>query len=350
MVDTLALAKLIRDSGVPFRENARSYVFTCPRCQKSGKLAMFKDSGYFICHHCASDGFKGSAEFALAELLGLPIHAVRETIYGSAVPNLSDRVHLDLVDHWNENEDEVFTPLQIEQPVPEIVWPPDFVGLENPALFRKGAEYLMKRGLNATHVQTYDLKYSPPDKRVIFPVKVDGKLVGWQARYIGPTEVWDEELGRNRVIPKILTSKSLQGAGKRYLMFQDRLKGSEHCVLTEGPVSALKAHKCGGNVASMGKELTLAQLQTILTSGVRKLYIALDPDAGEDIMRVVQDTANQLTVYLMHPPQNFLRLDDPDNKKDIGDLSEDEVTDIFRAATPEPLGKLYISIGSLLSY
>jgi hypothetical protein len=55
-----------------------------------------------------------------------------------------------------------------------------------------------------------------------------------------------------------------------------------------------------------------------------------------------------MEIYLMTTPQNFEAWDSPQNEKDNGDLSEDEVYDLFRSAKPEPHGKIYVSVGGLL--
>lgn len=346
--DPQALSKLIKESGVDFRESGQSYKFECPRCKKSEKLYLRKSDGRFKCFYCSSNGnFSGKAEFALRELTGLPLKEIQKKLYGFTTDHLSnDYIEVELNDLWNEDDDS-FTVEADEAPVRSVLWPPDYVGPEKPNLFVKGARYLHSRGVTLEHVQTYDLRYCPAEKRVIFPVKVDSKLVGWQGRYIGATEFFDEEMQKFVKIPKILTSKTLTDAGGRYLMFQDRLKGSEHCVLSEGPITAIKAHRCGGNVASMGKEVTRFQLQTI-AKNCSKLYIALDPDAGLDIMRIIAESHEHMQVYLMTTPQNFEAWDDPDNEKDNGDLTEEEVYDLFRSAKPEPFGKIYISVGGLL--
>lgn len=347
MIDANALAKLIRDSGVAYRENATSYVFECPRCHKKDKLAMYKETGGFICYHCASDGFKGRPEFALAELLNKHISEIRKIIYGSNAPEIFGYLDVQLIDRWNE-EEESYPPDNIESNIPETCWPPDFVGMESPMTFVKGARYLHKRGITPEHVVAYDIKYSPVDQRVAFPVQVNGKLIGWQARSINPTERWDAETERMIRIPKILTSGNLVGKGQKWLMFQDRLKGSQHCILAEGPISAIKAHKCGGNVASMGKNVSEYQLKTIKNS-VKKLYIALDPDAGQEIAKLAYDLYDDLEIYIMRMPQNFTQLDSEENEKDLGDLSEDEVLEIFLSASPEPRGRIYVSVGGLLA-
>ncbi|WNM70288.1 DNA primase [Myxococcus phage Mx1] len=346
-LDPVALARFIRDTGIEYREGGQSYKFECPRCRKPDKLYIRKRDGRFICFSCAgTSNFKGRAEYALFELTRTPMQEIRRCIYGADTGDDPNYLDVQLVDFWDEDEDSFS--LDAALPVQEVVWPPDYFGPDQGKVFVKGARYLHQRGLRLEHVQTYDIRYSPIDKRVVFPVKVDGQLVGWQARYIDKTEVWNEETQRFFKIPKIITSDSLRNVGGRYLMFQDRIVGSPHAVLAEGPVSAIKAHLCGGNVATMGKNVSLHQLETVARH-CRKLYVALDPDAGEEIMRLVWSWYDRFDeLYLLTPPFNYDYLDAPENEKDLGDMSEDEVYEAFLSARPERRGKLYISLGGVL--
>jgi hypothetical protein len=335
--DAAVMDRLIRESGIEFRETGQSFKFDCPRCQKKEKLYIRKKDGRFRCFYCVTtENFQGRAEYALTELLSASLRDLRLKLYGNDVPEQVQYLELELEDPWGEDEDEFS--FDVAPVIKEICWPPDFVGMDQPESFVKGARYLHGRGITPEHVEVYDIKFSPVDQRVIFPVKIDDKLIGWQARYIGITERYDEDLQRWIRIPKILTSDSLRDTGNRYLMFQDRLKGSEHCVLAEGPVSAIKAHLCGGNVAAMGKGVSKLQMQTI-TRMCRKLYIALDPDAGEDIARLAHEYSDDLEIYLLQPPSKY---------EDLGDAPQEEVYEAFKTATPEPRGKLYISLGGAL--
>lgn len=265
------LRKIISESGISFRENASSFIFTCPKCQKP-KLAMYKISGRFLCYHCQTSGFKGRPEWALSELLGRSIDDLKAQLYGDDLGYMPGRLEIHLEDLWGEDEGETLSIEVAVQPT-ELPFPPDYIGIDQPMAFVKGARYLWSRGITSEHVRTYDIRYSPIEKRVVFPVKVEGKLIGWQSRFTGPTKVWNEAKGSYYNIPKVLTSASLQGKGGRWLMFQDRLRGSAHAVLSEGPVTSIHTHKCGGNVASMGKSVTLFQLD-IIRRNVKKLYIA----------------------------------------------------------------------------
>jgi hypothetical protein len=342
--DPAALVRIIESSGVPHRQNAIAFIFACPRCQKKDKLYIRKRDGRFICWVCAeTENFKGHAEWALRELTGLRIRELQEKLYGGEIPDqMSVEFEIEFEDKWGEVEDdEISIP-----PAPKAVcYPFDFVEYTDP-LFVEGARYLASRGINIDHVKTYDIRYCPAyvqgmgfrtDRRIIFPVKVNDTLIGWQARIIDQTKRVDEETGRVFNIPKILTSESLRDSGARYLMFQDRLRGSSHCVLAEGPVSAIKAHLCGGNVASMGKAVSAAQLETILSYGVKKLYLALDPDAAADVSRILRDLDPSVETYLLLPP---------DGREDLGAATQDEVYEQFMKAPRVDRDVLMFSLGS----
>jgi hypothetical protein len=115
--------------------------------------------------------------------------------------------------------------------------------------------------------------------------------------------------------------------GKECFMFQDRLQGSKHAVLTEGPFDALKGHLVGGNVASMGKDVSARQLDIIVRSGVRALYVGLDRDAAKEVGRIVRDLHGTLDLYRLLPPPH---------RDDLGECTMEEVAHQFHTA--EPMG------------
>ena len=108
-------------------------------------------------------------------------------------------------------------------------------------------------------------------------------------------------------------------------MFGDRITG-DHAVLCEGPVDALKAHLCGGNVCSLGKLVSIYQLNLLRNSGIRKLYLALDPDAFMEAGRLLRDVADELEVYDMRPPASL------SDDTDLGKMSLEAVRDLMVAA------------------
>ncbi len=169
---------------------------------------------------------------------------------------------------------------------------------------------------------------------------IDGQLVGWQGRICGPTEKIDSATGRTYRVPKALTTLQ-EDIQSHYVMFGDNLTTSPHCVLGEGPMDALKADLCGGNVASLGKGVSQSQLHWI-SERVSKLYIALDPDAGPEIMRVVRDaSALGMETWLMVPPKG---------KSDFGECSFEETYEAFQRAVRIKPTTLVINLGDCLVF
>jgi hypothetical protein len=117
-------------------------------------------------------------------------------------------------------------------------------------------------------------------------------------------------------------------------MFFDRLQGQKHAVLCEGPMDALKAHLCGGNVASMGKAVSRAQLQLLRNAGVERLYIALDPDAQEEANRIARQVGMDMKVYNMMAPAPY---------KDLGEMHFDAVRELFQSARRMGPGDLFLN-------
>lgn len=310
--------EVLRDiiaSNTTIVENSRSYLFTCPRCNKSKKLYIRKSDGIFRCWRCAEvDGFKGKAEWALYELFGIHPSVTRPLLYGETAEAPEGMVlHIDLLDWYgDEDEEPVYCTL------PAIEWPLNTYG-PNDKRFAKAQGYLDSRGITKEVAVKYDIHWSPKEQRVLIPVVVDGLLRGWQGRYIHPS-VWYTDDGEKKEVPKILSTDGLFGGGT--FMFQDNLIGSDHIVLCEGPFDALKADLCGGNVASMGKGVNDRQLAFLRESGASKLYLALDPDAADDISRVAR-SMDEMELFLMTPPSAG---------KDFGDCTPEEVLESYKRA------------------
>ena len=313
------LKDIIETGGVGYKQNSRSYIFTCPRCNKQNKLYIRKSDGRFCCFRCAeTDRFRGRPEYALAELFGWPLSEVRRRLYGDdyETKSVDDLLNFQLYDFWGE-DDEVTE--DVTASIPTALYPMDFYPIDDPKSVR-GRDYLeQERGVSIALAKRYGLRYCPPTRRVIFPVEVHGRLLGWQARSVIKTEFYDES-GELHTIPKILGNTDL----KRELtvMFGDRLKYSEHAVVCEGPLDAIKADLCGGNIATMGKSISAAQIEIILNSGVSKVYLALDPDAASDMERLCQ-AFGDLKLYHLLPPRGC---------KDLGEASPEAVLKAFQNA------------------
>lgn len=292
--DPAKLEAFIRDAGLSYRVNAKSWIFACPLCGKDQKLFISRATGYFKCWVCAEDPdrkFRGAPEYALTELTSQPVIAIKRALYGDGVVKATvflDAKFNDLVDEDDDQLDlaeltETYTEL------PSTSWPLDAYRLDHKWATR-GAEYMAGRGIPVELAMAYDVRYCPEKRAVMLPAWVGDKLVGWQYRItyeehaLAMLPALDGSLVETPVQNLKIWSDGEAGAWRdRCVMFANRLTDAEHCVLCEGPFDAMKAHLAGGNVASMGKAVSLGQVRWLLNAGVRKLYLALDPDAAREI-------------------------------------------------------------------
>lgn len=316
MFSQVALTEIIKTSGIHFREGAVSFIFTCPRCHKSNKLYIRKRDGRFTCFYCsAKDKFSGKAEWALSELCSMSIEDVRERLYGLHRDNERGMLELKFISVFDDNDDE----FGYEEDIGYVDPNPDFVGFNNEA-FANGRSYLLRRGLTDEIIKEYKILFHPAWQTVVFPIFVNGFLKGWQERAI------DRDF-----------KYTLKGFKKEhYFMFQDRLMGAPHAILCEGPVDALKCATIpgGGNVASMGKGVSLAQLD-ILRKSTKKLYVALDPDATTEIDKICRQMYDDVeSIYIMQPPKG---------KKDLGECTFEECLDQFHKAE-KYCGQVYFTL------
>ena len=120
-------------------------------------------------------------------------------------------------------------------------------------------------------------------------------------------------------------------------MFQDQLVDSPHAVICEGPIDAIKADLCGGNVATLGKAVSKEQVDIIKQSGVQKVYIALDPDAGIEALKL-RDAFSGLEIYRLLPEDGY---------EDLGAMSPDQVYRQFlKAERFDNTGRLFLFLKS----
>jgi len=318
-VDPEVLRAFIEGSGLTYDQNSVSWIFTCPRCTKSKKLYLRKRDGRFVCWRCKeTDNFQGRAEYALSELTGQSFADVCRFLYGDIPLRADSTFDARIEDFFGEGDD-------VDGEATEhaiIRWPSDFLQMDHPHAVR-GREYMKERGVPTRLQLSYGLRYSPENRRVYFPIGERGLLYGYQGRLVIPHVYIDEETGEKKEVPKILSSKGVRR--DRLLMFSDRLKDWQHAVVCEGPVDAIKAHYCRGNVATMGKEVSHQQMRLLINSGVQRVYVALDPDATEAIEKMVTDLYGDVEVYEMIPQKLGQKID-------LGAMSFDEVYELFLGA------------------
>jgi DNA primase len=310
-----ALKDLVESGSVPYKTNSRSYVLACPMCGKE-KLYVERTTGLSKCFRCE---WKGFADYCLAKVYKQSVEDLAVLLYGVPLvigQTIEDRV---FKDYWLEQDEDDFIGDAIDYP-PEMAPDPEWVDILSPE-GAKGREYLEGRGIPADLAARYGIKYHRSEARVVFPAVVDGLLRGWQGRCIYDTEKVDEETGKVYHVPKAKTTGKIGG---KLFLWQDGLRGLEHAVLVEGPIDAIKCHFAGGNICSLGKDVSQQQVDILIRSGIKRLYIGLDRDAVKDVERVTRKLDDYMELYRLLPP---------DHRDDLGDCTFAEVWDQFCFAT-----------------
>lgn len=330
--DPNKLASFIGESGLSFRTTGKSYIFDCPLCGRSQKLYIRKADGKFVCWTCpSSKGFKGAPEFALTELTGTPLKRIRELLYGDKHYQASQALDISLRDFTSE-EDALDEELESFEDLPDLAWPYHCLPLSYPGA-ANGVAYLAGRGIPVEVASVYDIRYSPEKRSVVFPVWVGRRLVGYQYRTIDETLVTKPD---GTPVELLKTTSSQDIPRDRCVMFSNRLT-SDFAILCEGPVDALKVHLLGsGNIASMGKKVSTQQIELLLKSGIKKLYLALDPDAALEINPILRRIGG-VEGYLVELPCK-----PGQSKLDLGSLSMKEARDCILSAKPMSNNRMHL--------
>jgi hypothetical protein len=193
----------------------------------------------------------------------------------------------------------------------------------------EGADYLSGRGVPVELAKKYGIMYSSMLRRVIFPIAMGGKVYGYQGRHIDKVEDG-------------LRMRNNNGFRRDTLvMFLDNLNRSEHAIICEGPVNALKFENVGGAVCTMGKVVADHQKEAILRSGVKKIYLALDDDAAKEMMTLADELP--LPVYKINVPKSCVdRCKESGKKPDFGECTFDECEQAFKEARLMDLNQVLI--------
>jgi 5S rRNA maturation endonuclease (ribonuclease M5) len=340
-VQTLAITEKLRDfidsSGLRPRTSQASYIFDCPRCGKAEKLYMFSDSGRFVCWVCNdTSGFRGKPEYALTELTGQPIQKIRKALYGTTSPTVEAFFDFELTNWFSD--DETFDDIPEIDKLPTVFWGPGCYPIDHP-MARIGANYLESRGISLEVAKSYGIYYNGAKMRVLFPIQYKGNLYGWQGRAVGVTEYTDPETGKVSRIPKALTAP--EGLKKeRLVCFADQMTGSDQVIISEGPIDAIKMRLCSpdgimpaGNVATLGKGVSQAQINLIKYSGASRVYLALDPDAASSTERLIKEFSPYMEVYVMEVPKPY---------EDFGEMTAEDVRTVYLKTKPVIPGQMYL--------
>lgn len=287
----------------PPQQTARSYIFDCPQCGGHRKLYIQKSNGLANCmkqgsQDCPKPSSSGPV-YALSLLTSQTIQEVNQQLF-SYRRSEGDEIKVDL-----SEEDDIFKE-EIPEPMDKSMWPHDMTMIGIPG-FEPGQKYLNGRGITDDQMLKYEIGYSPSQKRVIFPVIVNGEPYGWQGRQI-------------ENVDKRFRMKNLPGNWKNYtLMFHDNIIGQKQIIVAEGAVSALKFEKAGAFVATMGKSVGTHQLELMLKQKPEKIYLALDRDAQAEI-----SSLRTRIVKMQLEPVQIFSVPVPKHRDDFGDCTQEE--------------------------
>jgi len=266
------------------------FVVHCPEFHKKGgiyKMTINAETGAYYCHDCNNTGnafedfFDDSAQF----FPGLRIKR--------DAPRTVQRFRI--FDKSKEWKDGVSSPGKM---VPLTSLP-----AEHPA-----SEYLFQtRGFTRDDLQNFGLLYclegyyqftsriGSTSGRIIFPVVMNGELIGWQARVVEKTDkdgrrVWKGEkdgwwtpkirdgVSEDAHVPKYYTYPNMQRA-RTLLNFDEATKDPSIVVVVEGPLDAVKVGEHG--VATFGKLISDGQIR-ILSSYWSTVLLIRDKDVDPD--------------------------------------------------------------------
>jgi len=302
-------------------------------CGRKDKLYIRKTDGRFRCFKCAKDnGFSGSVEYALIELTDIPLPIIKQTLYGT-IQEQASFLDLSIRDFFGEEEEQ---PEELEEP-PNLTWPYYCIPILHGGA-QLGRDYLQGRGISPEIADIYQIRYAPEKRAIVFPVYVGETLYGWQFRTIDKTRF----LINDKIIetPKAWSSPNLPR--DKVFMFSNRLLGADKAVICEGPIDTIKVHLFGnGNVCTMGKDVSSAHVATILRSGIKKVYVGLDPDAFAELDPLISKLGNDVSVLLIKLPESK-----DGSKVDLGSLSMEEALVVVRNAEPMKKNRLYVWVDS----
>jgi hypothetical protein len=288
---------------------------SCPSCGRENKLYVEPESGVAQCKYAGCDYNNGISPVTLVQgLLNCSKKEAWSVCYKVISKNNSPKNIFDLNDPAVESEDDLeYTPAKKkihEKPGPvELPLHSEDLSKEKHTL---AWQYLVNRGYSDEIIQNLNAKILPyksynegfaalsklglPKEqitkvlmylnRIIFPLYVEGNIMGYIARdFIGRDSKW-----------KVLNS---EGSFRRWFFWNyDKAKDSDTIVIAEGITDAMK---CGLNraIAVLGTAMTDEQFKLLMTTKAKKIILALDVGTEKSKNHIFDE------LYLYYPGQIF---------------------------------------------
>lgn len=374
----LSIVDLITESGVQLRKAGRNYTGFCPFHPNARTPAfyVFPDTQSYYCFSCQASG--DAFTYAMARQ-GLD--------FGEALRQFATRTGVQLEERAPQREQEDATRARLRQINADaaVYW--QHV-LTSAAKGQLGQDYVARRGLSESTIETWQLGYAAEDwsdllryltdrkgyqpeeletaglvikrdsggyydrfrNRLIFPIRnVKGEIVGFGGRALGNDHA---KYMNTPETPLFHKSDVLYGID----LAREPIRREDAVVLVEGYIDVLMAHQAGfaNVVAPMGTALTSEHVGTIKKL-TRNVYLALDADAagtnatlkGLQTLRDNMDT----TVVPVPTPQGFIRWErELDGEIKIIALPEGRDPDEVIRADPQAWRALVVAAQPLMDY
>ncbi len=309
LVKNYDIENFLKSRGVKYEKKSTYYLIEhCISCKKNRKMILNRESKFFKCFVC---NFKGSLIKFIQIIDDISVPKVISLLKGQSfctpTKKLDDILDSDL------NKTELFK----EQSLPHF----SKIDLNDHS---EVSIYLKKeRGYTQELVDLFNIRYSPFQKRVIFPIYDHlNRLVGWQARDI---------TGLDPI--KILTQP--KGFKKNTILYNfNRVKHESFVTIVEGPVDCHKSYQFN-SVAILGKTISNEQINLLIgMENLNRIYIGLDPDANREISQLISEFCPYFNIKILNLPNGI---------KDLGDCNIDQANIFLDQSTDfsNNYGKIY---------
>lgn len=296
----------------------------CPICGKDEfKLYVNVEKRIFNCYHCTWGKGIGDICVLMADISGRHINDIKLELANSIVPSLPD-------DEYVERISELFNKKTKEKAfeIEPILLPgnTEFKGITGKKILKYAKD---KRGLTEELINNFELRFSIKLRKfkgffLVFPVYFKGMPVGWQGRRTTNTE------------PRYVSSDNI---GQWLWPFDQQLpiiKETKSVILVEGVFDALAFWQLGlPSLCTFGKKINNNQKKLLKKEGVKKIYLAWDPDAWKETQKAVKDLSDLFEVFVIILPQDGNKKLDPGNALENENLNEWLIDGVENAVSVE---------------
>jgi len=254
----VALVNSVLGPGEPTARGNQAH--SCPFCHHHKpklEVNFSEGNGDKNPWHCWVCGKKGLKLITLFKQINAPVEKIAE---------LKSLVKSSYKEEQVKNNDKIELPKEFK-PLSEIT--------EKDITGRHALVYLKKRGITKSDILRYNIGYCEGgifDKMIIVPSYDEfGQLNYFVARNFNPNS------------PVKYKNPSLS---KNVIPFELFINWSSPLVLCEGPFDAISIKR--NAIPLLGKHIQNNLMKKIVTSQVKKIYIALDKDAQKDALKFAE--------------------------------------------------------------